>query len=112
MSVVFESEVPDGILSVGDYRSRPRNSSTSSGGRRQADALCKEYPDLAWFGKTDRSSKATKAVCSECLVREECLTYAMTDPTLEGIWGGLTHKERNQQRHTAPNPHDRLTASA
>ena len=113
MSVVFESEVPDGIVSVGGYRSTVEELlDLPRGPAWQADALCKEYPNLAWFGKSDRSSKATKAVCSACLVRDECLTYAMADPNLDGTWGGLTHKERNQLRHTAPNPHDRLTASA
>ena len=113
MSVVVESEVSGGIVSVGGYRSTVEELlDLLRGPAWQADALCKEYPNLAWFGKSGRSSNAAKAVCSACLVRDECLTYAMADPNLDGIWGGLTHKERNQLRHTAADPLDRLPASA
>ena len=51
MSVVFESEVPDGIVSVGGYRSTVEELlDLLRGPAWQADALCKEYPNLAWFG--------------------------------------------------------------
>lgn len=113
MSVVLETEVRDSILSVGDYRSTAEELlDLLRGPAWRADALCKEYPDLAWFGKTERSSKAAKAVCSDCLVREECLAYAMSDPTLEGIWGGLTRRERGQLRHSGSEPLGALPATA
>lgn len=35
-----------------------------------------------------------KEVCAKCPYRLACLKYAMTDPSLIGIWGGLTEKER------------------
>ena len=67
----------------------------------KADALCREYPKLPWFAKSDRSAKAAKAVCGRCLVRNECLAYALADPNLDGIWGGLTRRERGQLRQNA-----------
>jgi WhiB family transcriptional regulator, redox-sensing transcriptional regulator len=61
----------------------------------QADALCHEYPSLSWF-ETGRSEvAAAKAVCTRCIVRTECLRYAL-DNNLVGIWGGLTLAERRR----------------
>jgi hypothetical protein len=113
MSVVCESELRDGIVSVGGYQTTAEDLlDLLRGPAWRADALCKEYPDLAWFGKTDRSAKPAKAVCSACLVRDECLAYAMADPTLDGIWGGLTRRERGQLRHAGSEPLDGLPATA
>lgn len=35
-----------------------------------------------------------KAVCSRCPVRVECLEFAIATNEHNGIWGGLTDKER------------------
>src|SRR5262245_34915758 len=96
MSVVVESGVRDGLVSVGDHRSSVEELlDLMRGPAWRADALCREYPKLGWFAKSDRTAQAAKAVCSRCLVREECLGYAMADAGLDGIWGGLTAKERS-----------------
>ena len=99
MSLVMESELRHGTVPVGDYRSTSEELLDLL--RRpgwQADALCREYPKVHWFGVSDKGSSAAKAVCERCLVRQECLAYAMADPNLEGIWGGLTRRERNHLR--------------
>lgn len=31
----------------------------------------------------------------ECVVRAQCLTYALSTNEPHGIWGGLSHRERN-----------------
>lgn len=73
-------------------------------------ALCAQAdPDL-WFEQSssryethngreaeERRSMA-KAICERCPVRPECLEHAMADSTLQGIWGGLTEKERRELR--------------
>jgi len=41
-----------------------------------------------------------------------CLAYAMADHTLDGIWGGLTRRERGQLRHTPSDPLEQLPATA
>ena len=111
MAATWKSEVRDGVVSVGDRRSTASELlDLLKGPGWRSDALCREYPDLHWFGETHRSVKATKAICAACLVRCECLAYAQADPSLQGIWGGLTARERNDLRQTAPL--DRLTASA
>ena len=59
----------------------------------QADALCHEYPGLSWFETGRAEVAAAKDVCARCIVRDECLNYAL-DLGLVGVWGGLTFTER------------------
>ena len=35
-----------------------------------------------------------KAICARCLVRRECLDFAIQTRQMHGIWGGLTEEER------------------
>jgi WhiB family redox-sensing transcriptional regulator len=39
-----------------------------------------------------------KAVCERCPVLKECRAYAIQEGEPEGIWGGLTVKERRSLR--------------
>lgn len=41
---------------------------------------------------------AAKAVCVECLVRVECLEYALANNEKVGIWGGTSERERRALR--------------
>jgi WhiB family transcriptional regulator, redox-sensing transcriptional regulator len=61
-----------------------------------ADAACREHPELCWVdpGNSGSQVSAAKDVCARCLVRAECLASAMADPTLVGIWGATTTRER------------------
>jgi WhiB family redox-sensing transcriptional regulator len=62
------------------------------------DALCVEYPSESFHPELGQSAAPAKAVCERCLVRHECLTYAVDDPALGGIWGGLSARERGRLR--------------
>lgn len=64
----------------------------------QADALCKEYPLLPWFPSKGQSPTPALKVCHCCLVRPECAAWAMTDPSLVGVLGGTTGKDRRASR--------------
>ncbi len=61
-------------------------------------------PDL-FYPVSDDAAEAAKAICAVCPVRELCLEYALTAREKEGVWGGLTEKERRrvirQRRKTA-----------
>ena len=48
-----------------------------------------------------RQEQAAKQVCGRCLVRRACLTWALTAPEPDGIWGGTTPPERRQLRNRA-----------
>ena len=37
---------------------------------------------------------AAKQICDECVVRDECLEYALVNRIEHGIFGGYTEKER------------------
>jgi len=39
-----------------------------------------------------------KAVCASCPALKECLEWALDNPSIEGIWGGLTDGERRNYR--------------
>lgn len=41
---------------------------------------------------------AAKAVCADCPVAGECLTWAIEANQLDGIWGGYTPTERRAIR--------------
>lgn len=66
--------------------------------------LCRRA-DPTWFFPPSYHNntplvRAAKNVCSACPVRDECLAYALDNPelTVDGIWGGLTPRERNRAR--------------
>ncbi len=44
----------------------------------------------------DDAADEAKAVCDLCPVREPCLEYAITAREKDGVWGGLTTRERRR----------------
>lgn len=58
-------------------------------------------PD-AWFVNTSQGRSRevvnVKKLCQSCPVQKQCLTYALGNPELVGIWGGLTSRERSRLR--------------
>lgn len=59
-------------------------------------AACKGLPTEWWFpGRGDPTDQA-KQICSTCPVRQDCLEYSFTIPTVVGIWGGITGRERRK----------------
>jgi len=65
-------------------RSRPR---------WQADAACKEHPEITWFPDKGQTTAAAKKVCAGCLVRAECQAFALAQDDSRGVWGGLSERE-------------------
>jgi WhiB family redox-sensing transcriptional regulator len=67
-----------------------------------ADARCAEpdAPSRMFFGERGSRKLFEQAValCGRCLVKRECLHYALAEPALEGVWGGTSHKERERLR--------------
>lgn len=61
----------------------------------QADALCREpeYSHINFVPDTGQRADAAKAVCARCLVRAECLSFALDGDDV-GVWGGTTDRER------------------
>src|SRR4026207_1403991 len=54
-------------------------------------------PDL-FFPERGASTREAKEVCRGCIVREDCLEFAITNGEKFGIWGGLSERERRRIR--------------
>ena len=56
----------------------------------QAQANCMGVdPDL-FFPERGASTREAKEVCRGCVVREDCLEYALANGEKFGIWGGMS----------------------
>ena len=54
-------------------------------------------PDL-FFPERGASTREAKEVCRGCVVREDCLEYALENGEKFGIWGGMSERERRRLR--------------
>ena len=54
-------------------------------------------PDL-FFPERGASTREAKEVCRGCVVRDDCLEYALTNGEKFGIWGGMSERERRRIR--------------
>ena len=54
-------------------------------------------PDL-FFPERGASTREAKEVCRGCIVREDCLEYALLNGEKFGIWGGMSERERRRIR--------------
>lgn len=61
---------------------------------------CRGVATSLFFTDTGNVTEASqaKAVCLGCPVLEQCMEYAVADPTITGIWGATTGKDRRQIR--------------
>lgn len=66
-----------------------------------ADGACVGKDPNQMFPDNGGQSKAARKLCSACSVRGACLTTAMEDPGLTGIWGGTSKAERDFRREAA-----------
>ncbi|MBK3640951.1 MULTISPECIES: WhiB family transcriptional regulator [Streptomyces] len=55
--------------------------------------LCRTADPDALFVEGSAQNRA-KALCSGCVVRTECLAYALDQRIEFGVWGGMTERER------------------
>lgn len=72
------------------------------------DAACRKQPymvrgdDIYYsseFGRLQRESTArAKLICRGCLVKVECLNFALEHSENSGVWGGMTAEERRAYR--------------
>ncbi len=66
----------------------------------QARANCMGVdPDL-FFPERGASTREAKEVCRGCVVREDCLEFALANGEKFGIWGGMSERERRRLRRS------------
>ena len=51
-----------------------------------------------FFPELGDSANEAKKVCAGCVVRRQCLDYALTEGIDEGIWGGMNRRSRQNER--------------
>ena len=90
---------PDAYLGMSRRRCSPPFALVS--GRWVQRAACRGHPIARFFPKGGATVGAAKAVCAECVVRRECLDYALAEPQLQGVWGGTSEAERRALRRRA-----------
>jgi WhiB family redox-sensing transcriptional regulator len=67
----------------------------------QQDAACRNHPTSLFYpphGVSHAQVDAARAICATCSVQEECLTYALDNKEIFGIWGGLSERQRRRIR--------------
>ena len=62
-------------------------------------------PEIFYPVSEEDEALEAKAICDSCPVRVACLEYALAAREKNGVWGGLTERERRrllrQRRRTA-----------
>ncbi|MEU3795814.1 WhiB family transcriptional regulator [Streptomyces fructofermentans] len=64
-------------------------------------AACRGLPPNLMFA-TGGGQQKSKRICEHCLVRTECLAFALDERIEHGVWGGMTDRERRALLHRRP----------
>ena len=68
------------------------------------DAACKSMDIEIFYPKSGRRPTQALATCRECPVRSECLEYALEAHQHWGVWGGMTERQRFDEKRRRRNP--------
>ena len=107
-STVPTSRKSTRACNVGGGTSRRDNGRIRNGSRVRRPCLdgrarCREsqFQGVNFFahsinrrGEPTPAAEIAKAVCSECVVQDDCLDYALAIDERNGIWGGMTPEKR------------------
>lgn len=70
----------------------------------QADAACAGTDIDTFFPAKGESPKSAKRICRRCLVRAECLEFALELHERFGVWGGASERERRRLERVLQQP--------
>jgi WhiB family redox-sensing transcriptional regulator len=59
-------------------------------------SACKGTDPTIFFATTRDDERAALVVCSDCVVKDECLGFAVETRERFGVWGGTTERERKR----------------
>ena len=71
---------------------------TPGGGDWQDLGNCLGVDPELFFPGRGASTKEAKEVCAGCIVKVDCLEYALSNGEKFGIWGGASERERRRIR--------------
>ena len=66
----------------------------------QFRANCMGVDPELFFPERGSSTREAKEVCHGCVVREDCLDFAIANGEKFGIWGGMSERERRRVRRS------------
>jgi WhiB family transcriptional regulator, redox-sensing transcriptional regulator len=69
-------------------------SSARFAARWREQAACRGTDLDVFYPERGESADPARQVCAQCPVRRPCLEYALSNRITDGIWGGLTERER------------------
>lgn len=58
------------------------------------DAECREADPEAFFPQVGQQAEPAIAICRRCPIREDCLTWAIENDQNQGVWGGVSERQR------------------
>jgi WhiB family transcriptional regulator, redox-sensing transcriptional regulator len=94
------------------HRTPPTPAPTSAAWRYRA--ACRGTDLELFFPGRGESAEPARQICARCPVRQPCLDYAISHGIVDGIWGGLTERDRRplRSRHTGAARQEREEAIA
>ncbi len=57
------------------------------------------------------ASEHIKAICKDCPVIIQCREMALADHTLQGVWGGMSERQRRDERNRRSTRQSRAAAA-
>lgn len=66
---------------------------------------CEEFVK---YPGTEDYALSLRQLCERCPVRQQCLQFALADPSICGLWGGTDDRERREIRKRRPASADKV----
>jgi len=88
----------DSLIAVRQLSKTPPDLAIVAIGPWAARARCADADPELFFPPGDGPATEARQICSQCPVRDDCLTYALDAGEQYGIWGGLDPTERRNLR--------------
>ena len=57
---------------------------------------CVDKPPALFFPSDGVGVDAARRICADCVVKVECLDYALSNRIDHGVWGGTSERERRR----------------
>jgi WhiB family transcriptional regulator, redox-sensing transcriptional regulator len=57
---------------------------------------CRAMDPALFFPSDGMGVQAAQRVCAECVVKTQCLEYALVNRIDEGVWGGASERHRKR----------------
>jgi WhiB family redox-sensing transcriptional regulator len=64
----------------------------------RAQSNCRGVDPAVFFPERGEPTGEAKRICASCVVRDQCLEWALANGERYGIWGGLSGRERRRMR--------------